>query len=272
MKTRPNQPFLQRVIPFTLALPFGCSLITPLDFVGNGQQGGSGGQMAANSGGSGADGGFIGAGGTVMSTGGTSEATGGTDGEGGTAGAGAGAGAGAPSGGAVSEGGSAGTAGMGGAAGAAGAGGCAGAECCDVTQTFCAEECVDLMTDAAHCGDCDNACDDDVSCEGGRCLDSPCVGLCDNPMPVSEGSDGFRVDNVGSAARCFEVVNYHRPAMPPSIICWGFADARTLSVNGTLAECMAEPGFSLPRERGKGYCVQMSEGPNDWTGFKLPIP
>ncbi|MFH1434446.1 MAG: hypothetical protein ABIJ56_01900 [Pseudomonadota bacterium] len=36
--------------------------------------------------------------------------------------------------------------------------------------TYCDEECVDLDTDARHCGRCGHACLPEESCEGGSCI------------------------------------------------------------------------------------------------------
>ncbi|HLV67261.1 MAG TPA: M66 family metalloprotease, partial [Polyangiaceae bacterium] len=44
-----------------------------------------------------------------------------------------------------------------------------GACACPAGQAFCGVECVDVQSDAAHCGSCENACSTGQTCKGGSC-------------------------------------------------------------------------------------------------------
>lgn len=275
---------LLRALPVTLLLGLGCSLITDLDVVGGPTDVGGSGGGGQGSGGEGAGGeipsttggvgGVIGAGGAGGAGGAPAATGGGGNPEGGFGAAGdggSGASAGAPVTGGTSAGGAAGESGSGALAGAGAGGGCSGADCCVEGTTYCDGECVDLQTDARHCGMCGNACAQGVVCDTGICIDAPCTGLCANPRTFVLNQDGWRADNIGTAAACF--------ASPPEytaengkLICWQFEE-RTLRVNGQPLPCKAEPGepLAMPR-RGGGYCVQVSSGSPDFAGFKLTPP
>jgi hypothetical protein len=288
-----------------LGLPaVGCSLIIPLDYTGGiagagaGQTGfagtlpvslgGSSNQGGASGrsgqGGSGGQGGSVAGGGFGGTSGSGNGGPGGEEGmaaNGGAAGAGGDdAGAGGESGEAGADGAS-GHAGMGGTAGFAGTsaggnamggasagisgggssggGGCAGA---------------DLTTDEEHCGSCSNVCLPDAQCIAGVCINTPCEGLCAPAveMPLVP-NDGYREDDIGSAATCHQVSAYNPAPNLPSIIAWNFVDTRTLKVNGVAVAHEVEPGapLGMPRRAG-GYCIQAGAGDYDWAGYKLPLP
>ncbi|HEY3499196.1 MAG TPA: hypothetical protein VGK73_31110 [Polyangiaceae bacterium] len=139
-----------------------------------------------------------------------------------------------------------------------GNGGCAGAN---------------LSVDREHCGDCETRCDDTEICAAGECVTSPCAGLCLTRELVPMKADGWRADNIGTLAKCFEVSSYTRPTKIPSIICWEFEAGRTLAVNGTTLQCTGvDETAVLPEPRAGGYCVQVGNGGFKWSGFKLPLP
>jgi len=238
--------------------------------------GGSGNEPGVTGGSAGAGG----AGGTDAG-GSSGEGTGATDG---SAGEGSGTGGGGPGGTSGGLGGSAGTTemaggGMGGVAGLAGSanggrGGMGGMSSAGMAGNANCPD-ANLMTDAAHCGSCDNACDEGVACEGGLCITAPCVGLCANAttIPLQSG-DGYREDKIPSTNACFETTMY-AVAEPflPSLICWNFTD-RTLLVNGVTTPCTKEPGAALPPLRAGGYCVRatLSKSGDTSDGFKFPTP
>lgn len=268
-----------------LGLPaVGCSLIIPLDYTGGtlaagagnagfagyvppavggtSGQGGSGGSgLSGGSGGQGGQGGSVAGGASGGKAGTGDEGPGGEAGTGATGGSQGGA---APMGG---EGGDAGMAGAeGGMAGAEGGmGGSGGTGACPG---------VDLETDPAHCGSCTHACLPKADCIGGMCINSPCQGLCTPAVEVPlTGGDGYRVDDIGSAATCHQVAAYDPAPNLPSIIAWNFDTGRTLKVNGVAVVVMTEPGAPLDMPtRAGGYCIQASAGNFDWAGYKLPLP
>jgi hypothetical protein len=258
------------------AAAVGCSLITPLDYVGgspagSGGRDGTGGTGGAVGGvgneggnpeggtGEGATGGVTmgGASGASGSTNGgfggsaADGGTGGDAGEGGLGESGSG-GSGNAGGGGVSGGGVGGD-----SAGTAGGGGCAGA---------------DLGSDPMHCGACGTVCGAADYCIDGACVSSPCDGLCSDIVNVESGTDGYRMDNIGTAERCFEVVGFQRTMNAAVLICWNFASGRTLEVNGNATPCMTEPGTTLGGERAGGYCVKAGAGQFDYAGFKFRFP
>jgi len=57
-------------------------------------------------------------------------------------------------------------------------------EGCGFEQALCAEECVDVMWDPLHCGECDNPCEG--NCEYGECVgaDDSCAGICGEMAPT----------------------------------------------------------------------------------------
>lgn len=268
----------------------GCSLITPLDFVGGtagtsgaggtgsgagGRAGGRGGDAgsagthaeggtgdgAMGGGGNGVGGGrggTTGSGGASGEGGEAGDAGHGGDGDGGTTTAGAGGKGGGGTGG--DGGGGAGTTGGGtggDTAGTSGGGGCAGAN---------------VESDPMHCGSCGIVCGATESCIDGLCVDSPCDGLCATWVTVPLLGDGYRADNIGTAEQCYEVIGYERTMMAPAFVCWNFAPERALEINGVTAACMTEPGVALPAERLGGYCVKAGAGNHSYAGFKFPLP
>jgi hypothetical protein len=168
----------------------------------------------------------------------------------------------------VGEGGFAGTSlgGAGGAAGGgtggtagdtAGGGGCAGAE---------------LVSDPMHCGACGTTCGAAEFCIEGSCVVSPCDGLCATFVTVPLVGDGYRMDDIGTAEGCFEVVGYERTSAAPALVCWNFLAPRALEINASPAACMTEPGVGLPEQRAGGYCVIVGAGDHPYAGFKFPLP
>jgi hypothetical protein len=260
-----------------VAASVGCSLLTPLDYVGSGVQqtggsrsgnagagssggadGGSGAQVGGRGGVGGADGaGTTGVGGSSAEGGDAGEGGQAGDGDGGTAGMGGVAGIGGV-GGVGADGGLGGSAGIGGAAaGGMGGGGCPG---------------VNLDEDPENCGACGNVCDDSEQCLGGDCVGSPCDGICPTFVTVSEGGDGFRMDNIGIEEQCFEVIGYVRDGIDPTLVCWNFQEGRTLEVNGAPIACVVEPGAPVGVPRVGGYCVKAGAGEFSYAGFKFPLP
>jgi len=221
--------------------------------------GGKGG--TAGTGGGGTTAGGDASGGVDASGGG---GVGNTSGMGGKAGRAAGGDAGTGGGGTGGQnGGSSGTAGMRGGMGGAGMAGAAGCQ-------------ANLSTDPQHCGTCSTVCGAGIDCEGGKCISSPCVGICDTWTTLPTASDGFRKDDIGNMDVCFENIGYDTAVIPPkrpSIICWNFAAGRTLQVNDVTLACVTEPGTELTMPlRGGGYCIHASAGENAFAGLKLPIP
>jgi hypothetical protein len=270
----------------------GCSLITPLDFVG-GSATGSGGRGGA-SGSGGTTGGRGGAGGTnpeggmgegamgnVAGGGASGRGAGGTAGKGGTAGTGGdpeGGDAGDAGEGGMGQGGSAGAGGAGaggaGKGGASGLGGSSGGKAGDTgAGTSGGGGCAgaDLGSDPLHCGACGTTCGAEDYCIDGACVSSPCDGLCETFTSVPLENDGYRMDLIGNGEACFEVVGYVRTMSAPQIICWEFVPGRVLEVNGTVTAC--NPGGVAPgAERAGGYCVKAGAGDHDYAGFKFPLP
>jgi hypothetical protein len=85
------------------------------------------------------------------------------------------------------------------------------------------------------------------------------------------GGDGFRVDPLGTAARCLEVRGYAPTETKARIVCWNFAANRTLNVNGAKVECIQNEGVLLTKKRADGYCVQVGAGQGTDAGILLPI-
>jgi hypothetical protein len=141
---------------------------------------------------------------------------------------------------------------------------------CPAGLSNCDGVCVDLAWDPAHCGGCNAACPSGDFCTAGECLSSPCENLCNSPETVSEGAEGFRVDDLGTDARCFEVWGYAPTETNARIVCWEFWDGRSLRVNGMDAQCVADEGYALGDQRGGGYCVEVGAGDADFAGFMLP--
>jgi hypothetical protein len=142
---------------------------------------------------------------------------------------------------------------------------------CPVGQEQCSETCVSLDDDADNCGSCGNECPSGYQCSRGDCLRSPCDQICNSPEVVSSGADGFRVDPLGTAARCLEIEGYEPTATDPRIVCWHFAGGRTLRVNGTTTPCLQNAGSPLGEPRAGGYCVQVGAGGENYAGILLPV-
>jgi hypothetical protein len=154
--------------------------------------------------------------------------------------------------------------GAGGAPGGAGEGGAASESACTGS---------DLMTDEAHCGDCETVCEAGIRCIGGLCVSSPCAGLCDTWTTVPHTADGYRIESLSTAERCFENVGYAEEVEVPRILCWEFASGRTLDINGVSVPCQGEPGAELTMPtRAGGYCIHVGAGDFEFAGFRLPVP
>jgi hypothetical protein len=164
---------------------------------------------------------------------------------------------------------------------------CDDGECtCLPEQTDCDGTCADLTSDKAHCGSCGTACGNTELCVNGRCggracptgqfctdgtcLRSPCDGLCEPAEAVTASADGFRVEPLGTGARCFEVRRYAPMSTQPRIVCWEFDASRTLRVNGATTPCIPDAGHPLGKPRADGYCVQIGPGGADFAGFLFP--
>ena len=91
-----------------------------------------------------------------------------TSSEGSTLGAGASSGVGASSGAGATSNGSGAASGTGSGGGSTGVPDDPGLTC-EAAEKLCAENCVDPMSDDAHCGDCNQACERDTSCIEGEC-------------------------------------------------------------------------------------------------------
>lgn len=85
------------------------------------------------------------------------------------------------------------------------------------------------------------------------------------------GADGFRVDPLGSGARCLEVKGYTPTETDRRIVCWEFLGGRTLRVNGTSTPCLRDDGSPLGEPRAGGYCIQVSAGGQNYAGVLLPV-
>lgn len=70
---------------------------------------------------------------------------------------------------------------------------CAQGECrCPDGLTLCGTDCVDPLTDAEHCGACNDACNPGETCEGGGCVAEtpPDAGPPDGGLPDASLPDG----------------------------------------------------------------------------------
>lgn len=71
-------------------------------------------------------------------------------------------------------------------------------------ETLCGDECVDTMSNAAHCGGCDMACDEGDSCVSGRCgLQIPETGYCEPTHDWTLGDESLEL-------QILELVNEER--------------------------------------------------------------
>jgi hypothetical protein len=84
-------------------------------------------------------------------------------------------------------------------------------------------------------------------------------------------AEGFRVDPLGTTARCFEVRNYHPTETDPRIVCWEFQAGRSLAVNNESTPCLQNEGSPLGPERADGYCVEVGAGGAEFAGFLFPL-
>jgi hypothetical protein len=145
-------------------------------------------------------------------------------------------------------------------------GGCA----CEAGETDCGTQCADLGSDPEHCGACEKRCSNAQSCIHGTCKSSPCDGFCANPEPLPLAGDGYRKENIGTGEHCYEVENYKPTQTNARIVCWNFDTNRALSVNGKAVPCTPSHGFDLPALDPGWYCVQVGAGGADSAGLVLP--
>ncbi|GEM_PF-3424337 len=153
---------------------------------------------------------------------------------------------------------------------------CAGGSCtCTHGRTDCGSECADLTNDARHCGNCDTACQPDELCIQGTCKASPCDGLCGNAEVLTaspgDGSEGYRKEPLGTGEGCFAVKGYEPTETLRRIVCWGFENPRTLTVNGVAVDCLQGEGHPLPPSQLGWYCIQVSRGEFAYAGILLPL-
>ncbi len=226
---------------------------------GVGAMGGTGGD--GGEAGEAGDGGTGGANGGMSGTGGASGGEGATAGQGGGGLGGAGGGGAGAGGNGGRAGGRGGTSGMGGRS--AGAGGTAGNDECPGA---------DLQTDEMHCGNCTTVCPTGEECLGGVCVSSPCEGLCATwtGLPWSPG-DGYRKENVGNGASCYEITGYNPAPVMPKVTCWELIDGRIFEINGQSISCpQLDPGADISApQRGDGYCVRVGAGEEEFGGFRI---
>jgi hypothetical protein len=286
----------------------GCSLLTPLDYVGGagaaGVGGGagtldpSGGSGLSISGFAGADdggdsgggraGGTTGVGGAAGRSGGA--AGGGTGGRGGRAGDGGKAGA-EPAGmggeageaGEAGEGGSSGSAGGGtGGAGSGGAGnggsagdgsgGTSGKGGASGNAGGGSGGCAgaNLDTDPLNCGECGHECDSTEICDARDCVVSACAGLCETRSFLTLENNAYRADRFGGAAQCFETRGIDKN--PVNVVCWLF-EGRSFGINDQESvPCVNGTGIQFSgAKRNGGYCAQVGAAaqPHPDVGFLL---
>jgi hypothetical protein len=131
---------------------------------------------------------------------------------------------------------------------------------------------VNTSTNDENCGACGNVCAGSEDCWNAECLEGPCDGLCNNPTVISGTGEGFRADDIGTGAGCWEIEGYLPSETEPRIVCWEFAGGRQLRVNGSTVPCTTGYGQSLASDRGGagGYCVQINAGDHEFAGFILP--
>jgi secreted trypsin-like serine protease len=87
----------------------------------------------------------------------------------------------------------------------------------------------------------------------------PCADICQAPTVFT--TQYYSSANIGTTARCYETT-----ANLVSGNCGGFADPRTLAINGTTMSCNGQ-NWTLPAKRNGGYCVKVSAGENPWAYF-----
>lgn len=88
---------------------------------------------------------------------------------------------------------------------------------------------------------------------------SPCSDIC--PSPTIFTTQYYSASNMGTLARCYETT-----ANLVSGNCGGFANPRTLAINGTTMSCNGQ-NWTLPAKRNGGYCFKVSAGENPWAYF-----
>jgi hypothetical protein len=145
-----------------------------------------------------------------------------------------------------------------------------GCTCVTAGETACPTACADLSSDLQNCGSCDNSCKSGQACDNGTCRSSPCDGYCANAESLSEGSDGFRIENIGQAERCFAVSKYLPSETNTRIVCWNFDPSRKLYVNGDPVLCLTGSGVALAAKNNGWYCIQVGSGGTDQAGLVLP--
>jgi hypothetical protein len=278
----------------------GCSLITPLDYVGGGGTAGVGGSAGTPdpSGGSGLSisgfagaedggdsgggraGGTTGVGGASGRSGAAGGGTGGRDGKSGDGGKAGGepAGMGGEAGeaGEAGEGGSSGSAGAGsggagnGGSAGGGAGGTGGKGGAGGNAGGGSGGCpgAELDTDPLNCGECGHECGSTELCDERECVVSPCAGLCETRGVLKFNGTAYRADTITQEAQCFETMALARDMV--KVACWNFG-GRTLSINEETIPCDTSNRQLAVGRRNGGYCGQVGEAltsePN--VGFLL---
>lgn len=144
-------------------------------------------------------------------------------------------------------------------------------QCLETGKASCSSGCVNLDSDLEHCGKCEHACNQGQLCIAGACRSSPCDDFCSNAEPMPTASDGFRTGNIGTNERCYAVSDYVPTQTQARIVCWQFAPARTLKVNGAITPCIRDNGGAVLKRQPDGwYCVQVGAG--DWGDGALLLP
>ncbi len=110
------------------------------------------------------------------------------------------------------------------------------------------------LTDANNCGTCGHVCP--YGCTNGAC-NTPCTGLCSSPTQFPGGT--YSQTNLGVAAFCYETTGAINGGG-----CSNFVAPRTLSVNGTVMNCV---GWTVPARRNGGYCVYGPAGGHTYDAF-----
>jgi len=90
---------------------------------------------------------------------------------------------------------------------------------------------------------------------------SPCAGLCTNPVNFSI-SGSFQSGNLGTTAVCYQTT-----AVIHGGNCGNFVSPRTLKVNGTTEPCTGGNWASIPATRNGGYCIQTTAGNQSYAYF-----
>jgi hypothetical protein len=151
---------------------------------------------------------------------------------------------------------------------------------CEESLTECVEgACVDTETDPEFCGDCETACDEGASCEGGECLS---VGLLAikiswdvsgegdlfvttpngntisylDPGPLDGGE--LEVDNAGFGPENIFWPVGNTPPTGTYFVCWNpwdFFVGETVNVTATVSIPGEEP-FVFMQERSTDYTVE----------------